>query len=53
MLRQYEPLLEKGALITIDETKDRVRILPFSKIAPPPLPHRVCHFPEYLYRITK
>jgi hypothetical protein len=29
MLGQYEPLLEKGALITIDETKDRVRILPF------------------------
>ena len=30
MLRQYEAMLEKGALITIDETRDRVRILPFS-----------------------
>ena len=29
ILRQYEVLLEKGALITIDEVKDRVRILPF------------------------
>ncbi len=30
ILRQYGSILEKGALITIDETKDRVRILPFS-----------------------
>jgi predicted nuclease of predicted toxin-antitoxin system len=30
ILRQYEDLLVKGALITIDDTKDRVRILPFS-----------------------
>ncbi len=29
LLRQYESIMEKGALITIDETKDRVRILPF------------------------
>jgi len=29
LLRHYESLLEKGALITVDETKDRVRILPF------------------------
>lgn len=30
ILRQYESMLEKGALITVDETKDRVRILPFT-----------------------
>ena len=30
ILRQYETMLDKGALITIDEVKDRVRILPFS-----------------------
>ncbi len=30
ILHQYESLLKKGALITVDETKDRVRILPFS-----------------------
>jgi len=29
MLRQYESELEKGALITVDEAKSRVRILPF------------------------
>jgi predicted nuclease of predicted toxin-antitoxin system len=29
ILRQYESVLEKGALITVDETKSRVRILPF------------------------
>lgn len=29
-LRRYEAMLDKGALITIDEVKDRVRILPFS-----------------------
>jgi predicted nuclease of predicted toxin-antitoxin system len=30
MLRKYEPTLEKGALIVIDENKSRVRILPFT-----------------------
>jgi predicted nuclease of predicted toxin-antitoxin system len=30
ILRQYGSVLEKGALITVDETKDRVRILPFT-----------------------
>jgi len=29
ILRQYESTLTKGALITVDETRDRVRILPF------------------------
>ena len=29
ILRQYEATLAKGALITVDETRDRVRILPF------------------------
>lgn len=29
LLRTYEETLEKGALITVDETRDRVRILPF------------------------
>jgi predicted nuclease of predicted toxin-antitoxin system len=29
ILRQYETALQKGALITIDEAKSRVRILPF------------------------
>ncbi len=29
MLRQYETMLEKGALLTIDENKSRVRMLPF------------------------
>jgi predicted nuclease of predicted toxin-antitoxin system len=29
ILRQYESVLEKGALATVDETKSRVRILPF------------------------
>ncbi|MFC1713687.1 DUF5615 family PIN-like protein [Candidatus Poribacteria bacterium] len=27
-LRKYEPALEKGALMVIDETKSRVRLLP-------------------------
>jgi predicted nuclease of predicted toxin-antitoxin system len=30
ILRQYEDILEKGALVTVDETKSRTRILPFS-----------------------
>ncbi len=30
VLRQYTELLERGALITIDEGRTRVRILPFS-----------------------
>jgi len=30
VLRKYEPILEKGALIVIDESKSRVRILPFT-----------------------
>lgn len=30
IFRQYEGILEKGALITVDEDKLRVRILPFS-----------------------
>ncbi len=29
VLRQYEAELERGALITLDETKFRIRILPF------------------------
>ncbi len=29
ILRQYESVLESGALVTVDETKSRVRILPF------------------------
>jgi len=29
IFRQYEDVLEKGALITVDEDKSRVRILPF------------------------
>ncbi len=29
ILRQYESSLEKGALITVDENKSRVRVLPF------------------------
>ena len=29
ILRQYQPILEKGTLVTVDETKSRVRILPF------------------------
>lgn len=29
LLRHYMPEIESGALITIDETKTRVRILPF------------------------
>ncbi len=29
VLRQYESSLEKGALVTVDEAKSRVRILPF------------------------
>ncbi len=31
ILRQYEATLANGALITVDETRDRVRILPFQK----------------------
>jgi predicted nuclease of predicted toxin-antitoxin system len=30
VLRDYEPFLEKGALVTVDEGKSRVHILPFS-----------------------
>jgi len=30
-LKEYEPLLESGALIILDEGKSRVRILPLSK----------------------
>lgn len=29
ILRQYESVLAKGALVTVDETKARVHILPF------------------------
>lgn len=29
--RQYEPLLESGALISVDEGRSRVRILPISE----------------------
>ena len=29
IFRQYESVLERGALVTVDETKSRVRILPF------------------------
>lgn len=29
ILRKYEPELKKGSLITIDEMRDRVKILPF------------------------
>lgn len=29
ILHKYETMLEMGALITVDETKSRVRILPF------------------------
>lgn len=29
ILRQYEPVLEKGALVTVEEVRSRVRILPF------------------------
>jgi len=29
ILRQHQATLEKGALVTVDETKSRVRILPF------------------------
>ncbi|SRR6266511_3369179 len=29
IIRQYESVLESGALITVDEIKSRVRILPF------------------------
>ena len=29
ILRQYQPVLEKGALVTVDEMRSRVRILPF------------------------
>ena len=30
LLRQYQPVLETGALITVDELRSRVRILPFN-----------------------
>jgi predicted nuclease of predicted toxin-antitoxin system len=30
VLHKYEPTLEKGALIVVDENKSRVRILPFN-----------------------
>lgn len=30
ILQAYEDQLERGALITIDESKSRIRILPFS-----------------------
>ncbi len=30
ILRDYEPFLEKGAIVTVDEDKSRVHILPFS-----------------------
>ena len=30
ILRQYEDVLKKGALVTVDEAKSRARILPFS-----------------------
>jgi len=29
ILRQYEPELDKGVLLSVDEAKSRVRILPF------------------------
>jgi len=29
IMRQYESVLEKGALVTVDEVKARTRILPF------------------------
>lgn len=29
VLREHEPVLEKGALLTLDEGKSRVRVLPF------------------------
>ena len=29
IVKQYETLLEKGVLITVDESKSRVRVLPF------------------------
>ena len=29
ILRQYESVLETGALVTVDETRSRVRVLPF------------------------
>jgi len=29
IFRQYASVLERGALVTVDETKSRVRILPF------------------------
>ena len=30
LIRQFEPMLEAGALITVDEIRARVRILPFN-----------------------
>jgi predicted nuclease of predicted toxin-antitoxin system len=32
ILQQYEPVLATGALMTIDESKSRVRILPFQSV---------------------
>lgn len=29
IIRQYESVLKKGALITVDESKSRMRVLPF------------------------
>ncbi len=29
VLREYESALDRGALITVDESRSRVRILPF------------------------
>ncbi len=34
ILQQYENLLERGVLLTIDESKSRVRILPFEDLKP-------------------
>lgn len=33
ILRQYESALESGALITVEESKSRVRVLPFASVA--------------------
>jgi len=29
ILSEYEPILEKGALVTVDKTRSRIHILPF------------------------
>ncbi len=31
ILREYEPELTAGALVVVDETKSRVRVLPLSR----------------------